>query len=983
MYRKSCFSLFALLWILLIAVPGQAEYELVHPPDPDDPIQAHIFQLDNGLTVYLTENHEEPRFHAEIAVRAGSKNDPPEATGMAHYMEHMLFKGTDEIGTLDYEKEKAHLDRIEALYEEHFDEPDSAKRVQIYAQINEESQQAAQYAIPNELDRLYTAMGERALNAGTSQEFIYYRVDLPANRLRQWARIEAERFARPVFRLFQTELETVYEEMNMSYIDNKDRLIYYAVQGLLYQNHPYGRPVIGTVEHLKKPSIRRMYEFYNTYYAPNNMALLISGDIDIQETIEVVDAEFSLWEPQKLPKREKWKEPKIKKVRRDTVYFPGEEYVLLAFRTVPSTHKDTEALQILDFILDNAVAGLINLNLNQQQRVRQAGSFSTSHGPQNDYGAQYLWGIPKQDQTLEEVEQLLLEQIEIIKKGEFEDWLIPAIVTDWEKRYKRDFEGNGSRIGLMREAFLAHQDWDHAVRKLERMEKVRKKEVVKVAKKYFKEDKYVVGYRLDGQPEIPPVQKPELDKIEINVTDQSPFFKDVLTMPYEEIEPIYVVPGRDYTVKDVRDGVKLYYSRNPINDLFSFQLSVDIGTLAEKRLRVAAELLDKSGTPRFSSEDLKKEWYKLGTDFGISVGDQETTVSISGLDENFATSLVLLVEFLNDPTADDATLEELIRILIAKREDALKDHRTIHRALYHYNRLGDNAYYRRILSNQQLQQLTRQELHELIRGLLPYEHTLSYTGSLPIEPVLAALEQHYVLPEELQSPPPFQVLEIRRPEETEIYFFDKEMAQALVRLEFGDITRGAPQPSIVTYSESLQPSVELYNEYFYGGMAGIVFQELREARGLAYRVGALYFQGDRKEDQNLMVGVIDTQADKTPEAVTAFVDLLDNLPESSERFDAAQRSLVNKYRTDRLGFRQVLGSVRQWERLQVPIDPRPWRFAQLQQADLGRVLQFHKEHVQGRPKLISIVGDKSKIDMEALARHGRIIELGLEDIFAF
>ncbi|MBT4504744.1 MAG: hypothetical protein HOC74_43875, partial [Gemmatimonadetes bacterium] len=280
---------------------------------------------------------------------------------------------------------------------------------------------------------------------------------------------------------------------------------------------------------------------------------------------------------------------------------------------------------------------------------------------------------------------------------------------------------------------------------------------------------------------------------------------------------------------------------------------------------------------------------------------------------------------------------------------------------------------RRIIPNDKLQQLTKEELHGLISGLTGYEQTLSYTGSLSADQVLKTLADSYPLAEELQTPPPYHVMDIRRPEQTEIYFFDKEMAQAQVRIEFGD----------VTYSEFLTPAVTLYNEYFYGGMAGIVFQELREARALAYRVGALYFQGDRKADQNLMVGVIGTQADKTIDAVDAFVDLLDNLPVSPERFAAAQHALVSKYRTERLGFRQVLGSVRQWEKQEVPIDPRSWRFGEIQKADLDRVLQFHQEHIQNRPKLISIVGDRNKIDMESLARHGKIVELTIDDLFAF
>ena len=251
-----------------------ARHKLLQGPAADDPMQVHIYQLDNGLQVYLTANREEPRFYAEIVVRAGSKHDPQDATGIAHYLEHMLFKGSRQMGTLDFEKEKVHLDRIEALYEQHFLETDPEKRAEIYAQINAENQLAAQYAIPNELDRLYTGMGERALNAHTWVEETVYKVDLPANRLEQWAKVEAERFHQPVFRLFQTELETVYEEKNRS-MDNKDRVIRKAVQEQLYKNHPYRNTTLGSVEHLKNPSLARMYEFYHTYYVPNNMAIVI------------------------------------------------------------------------------------------------------------------------------------------------------------------------------------------------------------------------------------------------------------------------------------------------------------------------------------------------------------------------------------------------------------------------------------------------------------------------------------------------------------------------------------------------------------------------------------------------------------------------------------------------------------------------------------------------------------------------------------
>ena len=956
-----------------LAAASWAEPELIHARDPSDPMAAQVYRLDNGLTVYLTANDQKPRFRAEIAVRAGSKHDPDISTGIAHYLEHMLFKGTTRLGTVDYEAERVHLDSIVALYEQHFAETDSSRRSRLYALINEQSQLGSQYAVPGELDRLYSAMGAQGLNAHTSVEETVYKVDLPSNRLAHWARIEAERFSRPVFRLFQTELETVYEEKNRS-LDNKGRIIREAVARTLYKVHPYGQhTTLSSVEHLKNPSLKLMYEFYRTWYVPNNMAILISGDIDIEETIALIDREFSTWEPAQLPKRKKWKEKKLKRVERVEVVYPGEEYVLLAFRTAPSTHKQTEALQVLDFILDNATAGLINLNLNQKQLVRRAGSWTTSHHNQNDYGAQYLWGIPKEGQTLAEVERLLLDQVQLIVSGEFEEWIIPAILTDWKKSHRRDLESNAERVAAMRDAFLSAEKWDHARRKLERMAKLNKKDIVKIARKYFGQG-YVAGYRRDGEPELPAIARPTLDAIEIDASKQSSFGAQVLALPSEEIEPVFVIPGKDFSRRTLRDGIELYYATNPLNDLFSLQISIDVGKLADNRLGVAARFLDKSGIAEMDSQQLKKQWYRLGTEFGFGAGDHATTISLSGLDENFSVSVDLMMRALNQPTASDSTLEELIGIILVEREDAVKDHNTLHRALFRYNRHGQKSAYLQLPSNDELGQLTAAELHNLVRSMLSYEHVVSYTGSLPIEEVMATLGEHYApATPELQSPPPFEVLEIRSPDETEILFFHKEMAQALVRIESGG----------ETYTESRRPQIDLFNEYFYGGMAGIVFQELREARALAYSAWAWQFTADRKADHNLFSGFVGSQVDKAPEAVGAFLDLIDDMPESDERFEAAQKALVEQYRTQRLGFREVLGAVRKWEHQQVPVDPRAWRFERIRQASLEQLLQFHEEQIAGRSKMISIVGDENKIDLEELGRYGKVRRVDVADIFGF
>jgi predicted Zn-dependent peptidase len=970
MLNRHQFLSLAVLALSLAALPfsALAGYQRINQPNPADPMAVQIYRLDNGLTVYLTENHEAPRFEAQIAVRAGSKNDPPDTTGLAHYLEHLLFKGTTHLGTTNFALEKPHLDRITALYEQHFRETDPEKRKAIYEEINRETQLASQYEIPNEMDKLYKAMGEEGLNAFTWHEETVYKVGLPSNRLEQWAVIESERFQHPVFRLFQPELEIVYEEKNRS-LDNKDEIIEEAVNRLLFKQHPYGQQTtIGEVEHLKNPSLEHVMDFYRKYYVPGNMAIAISGDINCRQAIKLIDKYFSAWKPAPVPAEKTWEEKPLAGAERVTVKYKGEEYALLAFRLPGRNDADIPALKMADMVLANSTAGLIDLNLNQQQQVRQAGA-----GPElnNDYGTEYFWGIPKKDQSLKEVEDLLMRQVERLRQGEFEDWIIPAIINDFKKNRKVQLESNGGRVGLMREAFLARQDWDFAVGEIARMERLTKADIVRAANKYFSGG-YVAGYRLDEQQEVPKIEKPQIDKIKIDSTRQSEFFKAVMAMKVKPIQPVWVKPGRDYQKTDAQDGVRLYYVKNPLNDLFALTMAVDFGTRHDNRLLAATQLLDKSGTKRFNGEDLKKEWYKLGTDFTVSTSDNETTISLSGLDENFAASWALLMELLQEPTADAETLAELKKIILVKREDAKKDFRTIASAVGQYNRYGSDSLFLKRLSNDGIEKLSMSELHDLVKSLLRYRHVVTYTGSLPLKQVREIVRQHSVTGP-LQEPPPYQFLKVAAPAESRVCFFNKEQAQAQVRIEFGD----------GLYNEPNQPQVQLFNDYFAGGMSGIVFQELREARALAYAVNAVYSNGSRKGEQNVMSGAIGCQADKTPEALEAFLELFEKLPVSPERFTETRDSILSRYRTGKIGFRGLLGAVRSWERLEVPIDPRKERFAKIQKLGLDDVLEFDQEHLRGRPKLISIVGDKNKIDLEKIKKDGPVTELELKDIFSF
>ena len=256
------------------------------------PLDVEIYTLENGLTVMLNEDRNETSVFGAVVIDGGGKRDPSDATGIAHYLEHVLFKGTSKMGTTNYAKEKVYLDSIEVLYDELSKKEDKKTRLKIQRHINDLSLKASEYAIPNEFTRLIEGMGGTGLNAGTGYDFIYYFNSFPSAQIEKWVDLYSHRFLDPVFRLFQSELETVYEEKNRA-MDNPFRVFNETSRKYFFKNHPYGQQtILGSVEHLKTPSLSKMKEYYNKYYVPNNMHLLIAGDFDKRDVKKLIKDKF-------------------------------------------------------------------------------------------------------------------------------------------------------------------------------------------------------------------------------------------------------------------------------------------------------------------------------------------------------------------------------------------------------------------------------------------------------------------------------------------------------------------------------------------------------------------------------------------------------------------------------------------------------------------------------------------------------------------
>lgn len=924
--------------------------------------------LDNGLTVYLSPNAEEPRFYAEIITRAGSKHDPSTNTGLAHYLEHLLFKGTRSFGTENFAKEEPLLRQISELYEQRATEENETKRDEIYRQINTLSTEASKLAIPNEMDRVYSDMGAKGLNAHTWHEETVYKIDLPANRLEHWAKIESERFAQPVFRLFHTELETVYEEKNRA-IDNKHRLIYRAVNNLLFKVHPYGQQsTLGTVEHLKNPSIYAIEEFYSTHYVPQNMAICLSGDLDPEPTFAIIEKYFGKWSgPEKLRPEPSWNEKPLKGREFVEVEYLGEEHVVLAFRTAPKHHGDYPTLRLIDMILDNAVAGLINLDLVEKQKVRAAGCY-----PQNlnDFGAHFLYGTPKDGQSLETVEQLLLQQIERVKKGDFENWALQAVINDFKKRQKENYEKNDQRVELLRDTFLAFVDWNVTLNEISEMEQVTKADIIRVANKYYGKD-YVVGFRIDAQHDLPSIEKPAIDPLSIDPDKGSAFMEEVDQLSYEPLQPKFLVPEKDFSVREISPGIRLIHAFNPLNDLFNLDVRMDFGFDHQPMLSTAKRMLDRAGAREMNSEDLKIEWYKLGTDFGFGVQEHFSSFFINGLDENFLSSLQLAESHLLFPNTSEETWNETKDIILSERDDEQKDPNALTHALAHFHRYGENSRYLKRSSDADLNNSTTSGLSELLKQAVESPRSILYFGPQSPDIVeqwirnsfLGVLPQHKAAKVE-----PDRSLKTKK---DQVYFLHKEMAQAQVRFEF---------PSGLL-DESLTPSIQIFNEYFGGGMAGLVFQELREARALAYSAWARFFTPSRPGEENVMVGSIGCQADKTIDAMNAFIGLLKEMPVSNTRWSSAHASLLSAYRTNPITSRAIPKFVYDVDALGLEIDPRESRFKNLSKAKIDEFEKFYQDKIKAESILFSVVGDSTRINMEALKKFGPFTQVSAKELF--
>lgn len=933
----------------------------------NDKTGTRIYTLKNGLKVYLAQNTDEPRIQTYIPVRTGSNNDPADNTGLAHYLEHMVFKGTSKIGTQNWEVEKKLIAQISDLYEQHKAETNPEKKAAIYKQIDEVSQEASKYSVANEYDKLISSLGAKGTNAHTWLNETVYKNNIPSTELEKWMVIEKERFSELVLRLFHTELEAVYEEFNRAQ-DNDGRLLNYELMDALFPLTPYGQQTtIGKSEHLKNPSMVAIHNYFNTYYVPNNMAVVLVGDLDFDKTIKMVDQYFGTFKYKELPNKSTVDEKPMTTIVEREVKSPTAERLMMAWRTAGAGTKETRLATIIAEILSNqGDVGLIDTNINQKQSALGAGAYTSTF---NDYGYFGMSISVKEGQTLEEGKSLLLTEVNKIKKGDFDEWMIKAIINNMKLDEMKNFESADGLATTMYGAFIQGRSWNEVVSEIDEYSKITKEDVVKFANEFFK-DNFVIVYKRKGvNDKLVRVSNPKITPVQLNRDSQSQFYKDFQNLKSADLAPVFVDFKKEIQTKKVKNTT-VSFIKNTTNSIARLNYIFNMGSDHDKKLALAVGMLDYFGTDKQSAEQIKKEFYKIGISYSVNVGTELSYITLSGLENNLPKGIELLENFIKNVKPDQEVYNTQVETILNNRANAKKRKESIMNALTNYAKFGKESRFRDILSEKQLKEMNVAELTNLIKGVNDYQHEIFFYGN-DLNPIVASLEKHHNMAANKAIPTPKKYAE---PVTTnKVYFANYDMVQA-------EMTRVAKGEK---YNPAIAGTVNVFNAYFGSGLSSIVFQEIRESKSLAYSARAYYGTANDKNLSDYMQVSIGTQANKLPEAVDAINTLLSEMPKIEKQFDNAKESSLKQMASSRIIKANIFFNQLNLKKLGIDYDVRKDIYKSIEDLTLKATDDFFNKEVKTKQYNTAIIGKKESLDFEALKKLGQIEEVTLDEIFNY
>ncbi|SDO50593.1 Predicted Zn-dependent peptidase [Prevotella communis] len=934
-------------------------------------LEVKELKLSNGMTVWLNEDHSQPKVFGAVVVKAGAKDCPN--TGIAHYFEHIMFKGTDRIGTTDYAAEKPWLDSISAQYDLLSQTKDETTRTRIQKHINELSIKAADYIIPNEYSRLISKYGGSSLNAGTGQDLTYYHNSFLPQFMEQWCWLNSERLMTPVFRGFQGELENVYEEKNRAADDMGD--VQDKIFKAVFKTQPYAYPVLGSTENLKNPRLSDMAAFFKKYYVASNMGLILCGDIRPDAAlVTLLEKTFGRVQTGPVPERRKSPMPAIEADDRQQIKLPipliGAE--ALVFKAPTEYEADANALDLANMLLYNGKAGLLD-SLTNEHKVLVSAAMTAGL---DDAAGSAIIVIPNLFGKMKKAEGRVLEQVQQVMDGNFSEEQVEILKQQMLMDAQRELETISSRSQRMVMTFSKGRSWQDVLDKIEGIRRLTKADVVAAARKYYGGN-YITLSKKYGTPKKETLKQPGYKPVSPkNLDAKSAFALQLEQIPVKDMAVRTVDFGQDIEIKPLNNHVTLYYKDNPVNDVFTFTLRYKDGELHTPALSVLGSCLSQLGTDSLNRQQLGQAWQRIGATMEVVPGDVAFSINLTGPDKQLVPALRLLAHFLRSAKGDQKALKD------AKDEDRIdrksfgKQKDDVLRPAIHRIAYGERSSYLKQLSRKEVKALKNEDLMALFRELQQYDCELFYCGRQPIEYVAAQAQQALPL-SQCTKPQADTFRPFLQYDEPVVYFYHVPKSRQNYIVSYDAIGALPTQEERVKF--------KLWDEYFGGGMSSVLFQNVREFRSLAYATGGSAFTTSLAQHSDASQGyvtVTGTQADKTLEALSTVDSLLRQLPMKENNLEAARQSVLNDIQNNYPTFRTLGKYVANQLRDGYVSDPNTGIARGIPSVTSQDIMQFHQKHVTSNKNRIWIViGDRKITDMKALARYGKVVELRKEDVY--
>ncbi len=914
--------------------------------------------LDNGLTVVIDRHPVLPRVAARLVFRWGASDDPAGASGMAHLVEHLLAnKGSARLGVTNRAAEVPLLDRVAALHARR------AAGEDVHDALEAAEAAAAALAVPNALKRAWASLGGTNLNASTSHDRTEYRVELPAERLGAWARLEADRFGAPVFRTFGTELGTVLQEIARSG-DDANRATWAVCRAALWGGHPYGRPVLGSTADVAGATPARAMGFVDAGYGMANAVAVLVGDVDVDAALRALEGTLGRLPAGSAPPRPLPPLPPLVGEHRVSLAHAAEPEVRVLWRTPPVGHPDRAALRLIDLLLGNGATGLLDTALVHPHRVRGAGALELA---MRGAGAQLVWARPREGQSAEEAEALLLEQVARLREEAVDPGLLQAIVDNQRVAVARRHEDIAPRAGRLVEAVAGGIPPAEADAWLAALPSVTPADIQRVARHWLGPDRVIVT-RTRGEPAAAAAVPYRAGARRFADADVAGVVADVVGAPPPPPAPQVLVAGRDYADVPAPWGRTVHHA-GPGNDLQHVVLRLDRGVGHAPTLAHLVHLWGRSGAGAGDRSAFEAACFALAGRVGASVNRYTSELVLDGMADRVRDLAALAAARLERPRLDRGDAAQALDETLSRRREARETRGARASALDRFVLRGEASEYRAgAPTDAAVRALVDVDLRDALAPLLDTARVALSSGPRGPEALAGDLSP---LLGGTRPPPPLDPVRYLRPAGDRVLLAHHPGAQVRVAV----FVTGPPQP------HEIDPLRIILSEVI-GGPASLLFQEIREARGLAYSVGGRCERGWRPVDDSVLWGVANVDPGRAGAVAGLLLALLRDGDAVAGRFDTAVAGLRARDRGHRVRPRAVPATVAGWHRAGFEGDPRPARRAAWSSASEADLRALHATWA-ARPATVTLLGDLDAVDRGALAAIGPVAELGTTDLFSY